>query len=133
MSAKAFRIALAASAAAVGALATYWALLAARQGDILFNARKLPVVLLSDDFSTYSHAVPGGMVRGYVYHPQGEDAPASEDQDVRRGDHRAEASDAGRSGRRVRPGRAPRDEVSRSDLAGRGQNATVRRVAGNCT
>ena len=74
MSAKAFRIALAASAAAVGGIATYWTLLATRQGHILFNARKLPVVPLSDDFSTYSHPVPGGMVRGYVYHPHGEDA-----------------------------------------------------------
>jgi alpha/beta superfamily hydrolase len=71
---KVFRIALSASAAAIGGLAAYWALLATRQGDILFNARKLPVVHLSEDFSTYSHTVPGGMVRGYVYHPQGEDA-----------------------------------------------------------
>ena len=74
MSSKAARIALSASAAAIGSIAAYWALLAARQGDILFNARKLPVVPLSDDFSTYSHTVPGGMVRGYVYHPQGEEA-----------------------------------------------------------
>jgi len=73
-SSKAFRIALSASAAAIGGIAAYWALLAARQGHILFNVRKLPVVHLSDDFSTYSHTVPGGMVRGYVYHPQGEDA-----------------------------------------------------------
>jgi len=73
-SSKAFRIALSASAAAIGGIAAYWTLLAARQGHILFNARKLPVVHLSDDFSTYSHTVPGGMVRGYVYHPQGEDA-----------------------------------------------------------
>lgn len=72
--AKAARIALSASAAAIGSLAAYWTLLATRQGDILFNARKLPVVPLSDDFSTYSHTVPGGMVRGYVYHPQGEAA-----------------------------------------------------------
>src|SRR5687768_6876903 len=49
VSSKAFRIALAASAAAVGAFATYWTLLATRQGHILFNARKLPVVPLSDD------------------------------------------------------------------------------------
>jgi alpha/beta superfamily hydrolase len=73
-SSKAFRIALSASAAAIGGIAAYWTLLATRQGHILFNARKLPVVHLSDDFSTYSHTVPGGMVRGYVYHPQGEDA-----------------------------------------------------------
>lgn len=73
-SSKVFRIALSASAAAIGSLAAYWTLLATRQGDILFNARKLPVVHLSEDFSTYSHTVPGGMVRGYVYHPQGEDA-----------------------------------------------------------
>jgi len=72
--AKIARIALSASAAAIGSLAAYWTLLATRQGHILFNARKLPVVHLSDDFSTYSHPVPGGMVRGYVYHPQGEDA-----------------------------------------------------------
>lgn len=72
--AKIARIALSASAAALGSLAAYWTLLATRQGHILFNARKLPVVHLSDDFSTYSHPVPGGMVRGYVYHPQGEDA-----------------------------------------------------------
>ncbi len=71
---KAFRIALSASAAALGGLAAYWTLLAARQGHILFDARRLPVVHLSDDFSTYSHTVPGGMVRGYVYHPQGEAA-----------------------------------------------------------
>ncbi len=71
---KVFRIALSASAAAIGSLAAYWTLLATRQGDILFNARKLPVVHLSEDFSTYSHTVPGGMVRGYVYHPQGEAA-----------------------------------------------------------
>jgi alpha/beta superfamily hydrolase len=71
---KVFRIALSASAAAIGSLAAYWTLLATRQGDILFNARKLPVVHLSDDFSTYSHIVPGGMVRGYVYHPDGEAA-----------------------------------------------------------
>mgnify|MGYP003583767657 FL=1 len=72
--AKIARIALSASVAAIGSLAAYWTLLATRQGHILFNARKLPVVHLSDDFSTYSHPVPGGMVRGYVYHPQGEDA-----------------------------------------------------------
>ncbi|MGJ7605202.1 alpha/beta hydrolase [Variovorax sp. LT1R20] len=72
--AKVARIALSASAAAIGSLAAYWTLLATRQGHILFNARKHPVVQLSDDFSTYSHTVPGGMVRGYVYHPQGEDA-----------------------------------------------------------
>ncbi|GER13174.1 alpha/beta hydrolase [Variovorax boronicumulans] len=72
--AKIARIALSASAAAIGSLAAYWTLLATRQGHILFNARKLPVVHLSEDFSTYSHPVPGGMVRGYVYHPQGEDA-----------------------------------------------------------
>ncbi|WP_422086101.1 MULTISPECIES: alpha/beta hydrolase [Variovorax] len=74
MSSKVSRIALSASAAAIGSIAAYWTLLATRQGQILFNARKLPVVHLSDDFSTYSHTVPGGMVRGYVYHPQGEAA-----------------------------------------------------------
>ncbi|MGJ7510531.1 alpha/beta hydrolase [Variovorax sp. GT1P44] len=74
MSSKAARIALSASAAAIGSIAAYWTLLAMRQGHILFDARKHPVVHLSDDFSTYSHTVPGGMVRGYVYHPQGEDA-----------------------------------------------------------
>jgi alpha/beta superfamily hydrolase len=74
LSSKAFRIALSASAAAIGGIAAYWTLLATRQGHILFNARKLPVVHLSDDFSTYSHTVPGGMVRGYVYHPHGEEA-----------------------------------------------------------
>lgn len=71
---KTFRIALSASAAALGGLGAYWTLLAMRQGHILFDARRLPVVHLSDDFSTYSHTVPGGMVRGYVYHPQGEAA-----------------------------------------------------------
>lgn len=68
------RLALYSSAATIGSFAAYWTLLAMRQGHILFNARKLPVVHLSDAFSTYSHVVPGGMVRGYVYHPQGEDA-----------------------------------------------------------
>jgi len=71
---KVYRIALSASAAAIGSIAAYWALLATRQGHILFDARRLPVVHLSEDFSTYSHTVPGGMVRGYVYHPHGEDA-----------------------------------------------------------
>ena len=74
MSSRAFRIALSASAAAIGSIAAYWTLLATRQGHILFKARRLPVVHLSDDFSTYSHTVPGGMVRGYVYHPHGEEA-----------------------------------------------------------
>lgn len=74
MPSKAYRIALAASAAAIGSIAAYWSLLATRQGHILFNARKLPIVHLSDHFSTYSHTVPGGMVRGYVYHPHGESA-----------------------------------------------------------
>jgi alpha/beta superfamily hydrolase len=74
LSSKAFRIALSASAAAIGGIAAYWTLLATRQGHILFDVRKLPVVHLSDDFSTYSHTVPGGMVRGYVYHPHGEEA-----------------------------------------------------------
>jgi alpha/beta superfamily hydrolase len=74
LSSRISRIALSASAAAIGSIAAYWTLLATRQGHILFNARKHPVVHLSDDFSTYSHTVPGGMVRGYVYHPQGEDA-----------------------------------------------------------
>jgi len=69
-----FRIARFASAAVLGGIAAYWTLLATRQGHILFDARKRPVVHLSDDFSTYSHAVPGGFVRGYVYHPQGEAA-----------------------------------------------------------
>ncbi len=73
-SSKVSRIALSASAAAIGGIAAYWTLLATRQGHILFNARKHPVIHLSEDFSTYSHTVPGGMVRGYVYHPQGEDA-----------------------------------------------------------
>ncbi|HSV60666.1 MAG TPA: alpha/beta fold hydrolase [Variovorax sp.] len=68
------RFALSASAAAIGSLAAYWALLAVRQGHILFDAGKLPVVHLSEDFSTYSHIVPGGMVRGYIYHPHGEGA-----------------------------------------------------------
>jgi alpha/beta superfamily hydrolase len=74
LSSRLARIALSASAAAVGSIAAYWTLLALRQGHILFDARKHPVVHLSDDFSTYSHTVPGGMVRGYVYHPQGEAA-----------------------------------------------------------
>jgi alpha/beta superfamily hydrolase len=74
LSSRVFRVALSASAAAVGGIAAYWTLLALRQGHILFDARKHPVVHLSDDFSTYSHPVPGGMVRGYVYHPQGEAA-----------------------------------------------------------
>ena len=75
LSSKVSRIALSASAAALGSIAAYWTLLATRQGHILFDARKRhPVVHLSDDFSTYSHTVPGGMVRGYVYHPQGEAA-----------------------------------------------------------
>jgi len=71
---QAVRLALYSSAATVGSFAAYWTLLALRQGPMLFNARKLPVVHLSDAFSTYSHVVPGGMVRGYVYHPQGEEA-----------------------------------------------------------
>lgn len=74
LSSRLSRVALSASAAALGAFATYWTLLATRQGHILFNVGKHPVVHLSDDFSTYSHTVPGGMVRGYVYHPQGEEA-----------------------------------------------------------
>ena len=74
MSPKVYRFALSASAAAIGSIAAYWSLLAARQGHILFDARRLPVVHLSDAFSTYSHTVPGGMVRGYVYHPEGEAA-----------------------------------------------------------
>ncbi|SFM89523.1 alpha/beta hydrolase [Variovorax sp. OV329] len=69
-----FRLALYASGATLGSFTAYWSILAARQGDILFNARRLPVVHLSEAFSTYSHVVPGGMVRGYVYHPQGEEA-----------------------------------------------------------
>lgn len=77
MSSRAARIALSASAAALGSITAYWGLLATRQGHILFDARRHPVVHLSDDFSTYAHAVPGGMVRGYVYHPQG--GPAMED------------------------------------------------------
>lgn len=74
MPSRASRIALSASAAAIGSIAAYWALLASRQGRILFKAGRLPVVHLSEDFSTYSHTVPGGMVRGYVYHPHGEEA-----------------------------------------------------------
>lgn len=74
MSSKVSRLALSASAAALGGIAAYWTLLATRQGHILFDARKHPVIHLSEDFSTYAHTVPGGMVRGYVYHPQGEDA-----------------------------------------------------------
>lgn len=72
--AQAFRLALSASAATVGGFAAYWTILSMRQGRILFNARKHPVVHLSEGFSTYSHIVPGGMVRGYVYHPDGEAA-----------------------------------------------------------
>ncbi|MDM0046705.1 alpha/beta hydrolase [Variovorax dokdonensis] len=68
------RLALSGSAAALGGILTYWTFLALRQGHILFNSRELPVVHLSDDFSVYSHDVPGGKVRGYVYHPDGEDA-----------------------------------------------------------
>jgi len=68
------RIALSASAAALGGLSAYWGYLSWRQGRLLFNSREVPVVHLSDDFSAYAHEVPGGMVRGYVYHPDGEDA-----------------------------------------------------------
>ncbi|HYP85127.1 alpha/beta hydrolase [Variovorax sp.] len=68
------RTALSASATALGGLVAYWSFLAWRQGRLLFDSRVLPVVHLSEDFSAYAHEVPGGMVRGYVYHPDGEDA-----------------------------------------------------------
>jgi alpha/beta superfamily hydrolase len=66
------RAALGLASVALGTLVTYWALLATRQDRIMFNTRRTVAGELPEGFSTYSHVIPGGLVRGFIYHPEGE-------------------------------------------------------------
>ncbi len=66
------RAALALASAALGTLAAYWTVLATRQDRIMFNTRRMAAGELPEGYSTYSHVIPGGLVRGYIYHPDGE-------------------------------------------------------------
>jgi alpha/beta superfamily hydrolase len=63
----------AAAAAGVG-LTAYWTLLATRQERFVFDMHKAPPQDVDEGVSTYSHIVQGGMVRGLIAHPSGDEA-----------------------------------------------------------
>lgn len=50
-----------------GGFASYWAYLAINQGRLLFDARRRPPTELPEGITAYSHTVPGGLLRGYVF------------------------------------------------------------------
>lgn len=51
-----------------GSFACYWTYLTVNQERLLFDARRRPPRDLPDGIVAYSHTVPGGLFRGYVYH-----------------------------------------------------------------
>lgn len=67
--------ALAAAALLTGAgFISYWAYLGINQGRLLFDARRRPPRDLPEGITTYSHMVPGGMLRGYLYRADANEA-----------------------------------------------------------
>lgn len=58
---------VAAALLTAGGFLTYWTYLTVNQGKLLFDARRRPPRDLPDGIIGYSHTVPGGMLRGYVY------------------------------------------------------------------
>ncbi|KAA6126203.1 lysophospholipase [Cupriavidus cauae] len=46
---------------------SYWTYLGINQGRLLFDARRRPPRELPEGITAYSHTIPGGMLRGYVY------------------------------------------------------------------
>ncbi|MCP3019847.1 alpha/beta hydrolase [Cupriavidus basilensis] len=71
------RKALAAVLLTAGGFTCYWTYLTLNQGRLLFDARRRPPRDLPDGISAYSHEVPGGFLRGYVYGAQGEQDAAT--------------------------------------------------------
>jgi pimeloyl-ACP methyl ester carboxylesterase len=65
------RKALAAALLTAGGFTCYWTYLTLNQGRLLFDARRRPPRALPDSITAYSHEVPGGLLRGYVYGAQG--------------------------------------------------------------
>jgi uncharacterized protein len=59
---------LAATLVTAGGFACYWTYLAVNQERLLFDARRRPPRDLPDGINAYSHAVPGGLFRGYTFH-----------------------------------------------------------------
>jgi len=59
---------LATTLVTAGGFACYWTYLAVNQERLLFDARRRPPRDLPEGIIAYSHTVPGGMVRGYLYH-----------------------------------------------------------------
>ncbi len=65
------RKALATALLTAGGFACYWTYLAVNQDRLLFDARRRPPRELPDGISAYSHSVPGGLLRGYIYQAVG--------------------------------------------------------------
>ena len=65
------RKALTAVLLTAGGFTCYWTYLALNQDRLLFDARRRPPRELPDGITAYSHEVPGGLLRGYVYGTQG--------------------------------------------------------------
>ncbi len=61
------RKALAAALLTAGGFTCYWTYLTINQGRLLFDAHRRPPRDLPEGVSAYSHEVPGGLLRGYVY------------------------------------------------------------------
>ncbi|WP_420993055.1 alpha/beta hydrolase [Cupriavidus sp. 30B13] len=70
---------LAAALLTAGGFTFYWTYLTLNQGRLLFDARRRPPRELPAGVAAYSHEVPGGLLRGYVYGappaPDGDRAP----------------------------------------------------------
>ncbi|WP_423199946.1 MULTISPECIES: alpha/beta hydrolase [unclassified Cupriavidus] len=62
------RKSLAATLLTASGFVCYWTYLAVNQERLLFDARRRPPRDLPEGILAYSHTVPGGMLRGYVYH-----------------------------------------------------------------
>lgn len=62
------RRSVAATLLTAGGFVCYWTYLAVNQEKLLFDARRRPPRDLPEGIVAYSHAVPGGLFRGYVYH-----------------------------------------------------------------
>ncbi|WP_454727074.1 MULTISPECIES: alpha/beta hydrolase [Cupriavidus] len=67
MSSSLSRKTLAAALLTAGGFTFYWTYLTVNQGRLLFDARRRPPRALPAGVTAYSHEVPGGLLRGYVY------------------------------------------------------------------
>jgi len=67
MSSSLSRKTLAAALLTAGGFTFYWTYLTVNQGRLLFDARRRPPRALPAGVAAYSHEVPGGLLRGYVY------------------------------------------------------------------